>query len=56
MILGDNYAVDSENVYVVNSTRSAWVKIAADRPSFTVILGQFARDKNSVFQMGQKIP
>lgn len=56
VILGDNYAVDSESVYVVNSTRSAWVKIVADRASFRVILGQFARDKNAIYQMGRVIP
>ena len=43
-------------MYVVNSTRSAWVKIVADRPSFRVILGQFARDKNAIYQMGRVIP
>lgn len=43
-------------MYVVNSTRSAWVKIVADRASFRVILGQFARDKNAIYQMGRVIP
>lgn len=56
VILGDNYAVDNERVYVVNETRSAWVQIPADRASFRVILGQFARDKNAIYQMGRVIP
>lgn len=56
VILGDNYAVDTDNVYVVNATRSGWVRIAADRATFRVILGQFARDKNAIYQMGRVIP
>jgi hypothetical protein len=40
---------------VVNDTRSGWLKITADRATFRVILGQFARDKNTIFQMGGKI-
>lgn len=40
---------------MVNATRSGWLKITADRATFRVILGQFARDKNTIFQMGGKI-
>lgn len=40
----------------MNDTRSAWVKIVADRASFRVILGQFARDKNAIYQMGRVVP
>lgn len=56
IILGDNYAVDDDFVYVVNDTRSAWVKMPnADRVTFKVLGGQFARDIDQVFQMGKKI-
>lgn len=56
IILGDNYAVDDDFVYVVNDTRSAWVKMPnADRVTFKVLGGQFARDVDQVFQMGKKI-
>jgi DKNYY family len=56
VILGDNYAVDSDFVYVVNSTRSGWVQIPnADRVTFKVLAGQFARDMDQIFQMGKKI-
>lgn len=43
-------------MYVVNDSRSAWVHIPADRASFRVILGQFARDNNAIYQMGRVIP
>ena len=56
IILGDNYAVDADFVYVVNSTRSNWVKMPnADRVTFKVLGGQFARDVDQIFQMGKKI-
>lgn len=56
VILGDNYAVDDNFVYVVNSTRSAWVQMPdADRVTFKVLAGQFARDIDQIFQMGKKI-
>jgi len=56
IILGDNYAVDSDFVYVVNSTRSGWVQMPdADRVTFKVLSGQFARDVDQIFQMGKKI-
>ena len=56
VILGDNYAVDSDFVYVVNETRSAWVQMPnADRVTFKVLGGQFARDIDQIFQMGKKI-
>ena len=56
IILGDNYAVDDDFVYVVNDTRSAWVKMPnADRVTFKVLGGQFACDVDQVFQMGKKI-
>lgn len=56
IILGDNYAVDDDFVYVVNETRSAWVQMPnADRVTFKVLGGQFARDIDQVFQMGKKI-
>jgi hypothetical protein len=56
VILWDNYAVDSDSVYVVNDTRSAWAKIPnADRATFKVLGGQFARDREDVFQMGRKL-
>lgn len=56
IILGDNYAVDDNFVYVVNETRSAWVQMPnADRVTFKVLGGQFARDIDQVFQMGKKI-
>lgn len=56
IILGDNYAVDENFVYVVNDTRSGWVKMpTADRVTFKVLAGQFARDIDQIFQMGKKI-
>lgn len=56
MILGDYYAVDRESVYVVNETRSAWVKMpTADRATFRVLGGQFARDRNQIFQKGTRV-
>jgi len=56
IILGDNYAVDDDFVYVVNETRSAWVQMPnADRVTFKVLGGQFARDVDQIFQMGKKI-
>jgi hypothetical protein len=56
IILGDNYAVDDNFVYVVNETRSAWVQMPnADRVTFKVLGGQFARDVDQIFHMGKKI-
>lgn len=55
IIKGDNYAIDSDSVYVVNDSRSAWIKIAADVSTFEVLAGQFARDKNHIFQMGKPL-
>jgi len=52
VILGNNYAVDSDFVYVVNDTRSSWIQMPdADRVTFRVLGGQFARDVDQVFQM-----
>lgn len=57
IILWDNYAVDENFVYVVNDTRSNWIKMPnADRVTFRVLAGQFARDADQIFQMGVKIP
>lgn len=56
IILGDNYAVDDDFVYVVNDTRSNWVKMPdADRRTFKVLAGQFARDADQIFQMGKRM-
>lgn len=56
IILGDNYAVDENFVYVVNDTRSGWIRMpTADRVSFKVLAGQFSRDTDQIFQMGKKI-
>lgn len=57
IILGNNYAVDADFVYVVNDTRSSWVQMPdADRVTFKVLGGQFAGDRDQIFQMGKKIP
>jgi|GEM_PF-1293079 len=38
IILGDNYAIDTDAVYVVNTTRSGWTQIPnADRATFKVL-------------------
>ena len=43
-------------MYVVNDTRSAWIQMPdADRVTFKVLGGQFARDADQIFQMGKKI-
>lgn len=56
VILGNNYAVDDDFVYVVNADRTGWVKIShADRVSFRVISGQFARDNDQIFLMGKTL-
>jgi len=48
--LGDYYAADEKNVYVINSTRSAWILIKdADRGTFHIIQGRFAQDKNHIY-------
>ena len=56
IILNDDYAIDENFVYVVNSTHTAWVKMPnADRVSFKILDGQYARDADQIFQMGKKI-
>lgn len=48
--MGDYYAVDEKNSYAINVTRSAWILIKdADRETFKVIQGRFARDKNHIY-------
>lgn len=52
-ILGEYYAIDETSIYTLNAKKSGWDTIDADRETFEVLGGQYARDVASLYQRGR---